>query len=617
VLGPIRTAQARDANDRVIYEVVYSEIIDDLVNAQGASVSKIVTLPYSITDPRDGSTVINSVYPNSLINMRDQVIDVVGETTVNLPLWMTSKQADGRVLGFTTAWVICYAKPDRARQIAYYISEYFGAQLNVIDFAVDRYILDNEMLKNWDATIQNYAPDPVQTTFDRVDTQGFRDLGNMTACTDLAYADVNRRTIQYINALGGLDGATWIAQAGQTPPVGTRIVLRSGSLMVFVNQENYPDYATIADAWSNFSQPFDSTGFDTGGITGEPGSFDFGPVVNGGYTVTCDSTDAATNFIAADSTLAMQVGDTVWFTGNTFGGIDDQTAQGNTEIYEVLLVDNLTVTATTAGINRLTTSSTAGLNEDDEVWFAGTAFGGISITDAQGLPIPYYVVGAPTATQFQISTEPGGSPVALTTDNGIVNAGNFTVGETYVITVVGTTDFTQIGASANTGGVVFTATGPGTGSGSAREQFILFLPRFSVTQDGTTPVPLTTTSGTMLVNYRNIRMSIWQVSITPGITPNVDDIISLTSVTQTVTNDFITSTQGLRYAAGTLLYRPATPQQDLTRINWQPLITATTIISDETTFDLGSVQWIEPIDMYDPTDARDKYLVFPKTNILG
>ena len=87
--------------------------------------------------------------------------------------------------------------------------------------------------------------------------------------------------------------------------------------------------------------------------------------------------------------------------------------------------------------------------------------------------------------------------------------------------------------------------------------------------------------------------------------------------TQTVTNDFVTSSQGQKYAAGTLLYRPATPQQDLTRINWQPLITATTIISDETTFDQGSVQWIEPVDMYDPTDARDKYLVFPKTNILG
>ena len=84
-----------------------------------------------------------------------------------------------------------------------------------------------------------------------------------------------------------------------------------------------------------------------------------------------------------------------------------------------------------------------------------------------------------------------------------------------------------------------------------------------------------------------------------------------------MTNDFVASTQGLRYSGGTLLYRPGTPQQDLTRVNWQPLITATTIISAETTFDFGSVQYIEPVGIYDPTDARDKYLVFPKTNILG
>jgi hypothetical protein len=565
VLGSIRTAQARDANDRVIYEVVYSEIVDDLVNTQGASVSKIVTLPYSITDPADGSTVINSVYPNSLVNMRDQVIDVVGETTVDLPLWMTSKQADGRVLGFTPAWVICYAKPDRARQIAYYISEYFGQQLNVIDFSVDRYVLDNTLLRNWDATQQNWTPEPSLTTFDRVNTTGFRDLGNMGACTDLAFADVNNRTIQYINALGGLDGTTWIAQTDQTAPVGTRIVLRQGALIAFVNQENYPDYSSILNAWSQFVQPFDSVGFDTGDILGETGTFDFGPTVNGGYTVTCNNTDAATDLIASDSTLAMQSGDTVWFTGTTFGGIDDDTAQGNTEIYTVLSVDNLTVTATQAGINRLTVSSTAGLTVGDEVWFAGATLGGLADTDAQGLPIAYYVVDVNTGTQFQISAEPGGSPVAVSTASGSLT---------------------------------------------------MYLPRFSVTQDGVNAVALTTASGTMFVNYRNIRMSIWQVSITAGTVPNVDDVVTLTSVTQTVTNDFITSSQGLRYGAGTLLYRPGTPQQDLTRVNWQPLITATTVISSETIFDGGSIQFVEPIDMYDPTDRFDKYLVFPKANIL-
>jgi hypothetical protein len=48
-----------------------------------------------------------------------------------------------------------------------------------------------------------------------------------------------------------------------------------------------------------------------------------------------------------------------------------------------------------------------------------------------------------------------------------VPAGSFVVGVQYEITVVGTTDFTLIGASANTLTVIFTATGAGSGTGFA------------------------------------------------------------------------------------------------------------------------------------------------------
>lgn len=46
-------------------------------------------------------------------------------------------------------------------------------------------------------------------------------------------------------------------------------------------------------------------------------------------------------------------------------------------------------------------------------------------------------------------------------------AGDFEIGKTYVIYTVGTTDFTLIGASSNTVGVSFVATGVGTGTGKA------------------------------------------------------------------------------------------------------------------------------------------------------
>lgn len=50
-----------------------------------------------------------------------------------------------------------------------------------------------------------------------------------------------------------------------------------------------------------------------------------------------------------------------------------------------------------------------------------------------------------------------------------LTAGYFTIGETYVITNVGTTDFTTIGAISNEEGITFKATGIGTGTGTATQ----------------------------------------------------------------------------------------------------------------------------------------------------
>ncbi len=47
------------------------------------------------------------------------------------------------------------------------------------------------------------------------------------------------------------------------------------------------------------------------------------------------------------------------------------------------------------------------------------------------------------------------------------DAGSFVVGTTYTILYIGTTDFTEIGATSNTVGVSFVATGAGSGTGVA------------------------------------------------------------------------------------------------------------------------------------------------------
>jgi hypothetical protein len=255
VLGQIETAQALDDEGNVLYEVVYSKIVDDLVNAAGESVSKEVNLAYPIVDPQDGSTELRQVFPNSLVNMRDQVIDVVGQISTKLPQWMTSKQTDGRVLGFTPAWVLCYTNPGKSRQIAYYIQTQFGEQLNKIDFKVDRYILQRELSRNWNTVTQDWTPEPNLTTFDRFSTSGNTFIGEVDIATNLAFSDVNNRTLAYINNLGGLDGI---------------ISNINNNTLIFVKQENYngppgSSYATTDAAWQNYLYPYDTVGFSSDG----------------------------------------------------------------------------------------------------------------------------------------------------------------------------------------------------------------------------------------------------------------------------------------------------------------------------------------------------------------
>ena len=161
-LGNIKTARAVDpTTGAIVYEVVYSEVVDNLVNNAGESVGKLVNTPFVI--PVDTQIV----YPNALVDMRNQVIDVVGQESNVLPLWMLSKQSNGQVLGFTPAWVIAYTNPRQSGQVAYNIKTYFGNRLDLVDFEVDRYELDNLLTKNWDRAGQHWVPQPpTLTTFD-------------------------------------------------------------------------------------------------------------------------------------------------------------------------------------------------------------------------------------------------------------------------------------------------------------------------------------------------------------------------------------------------------------------------------------------------------------------
>ena len=252
ILGDLKVAQATDANGNVVYEVVYSDIIDSGVNDAGESPPQSVPVPYPFFD-QDGSTYITEVYPNSLIEMRNQVIDVVGQYADVLPRWMTSKQANGRVLGFTKAWVLAYCLPGKGEQLAYNINNYWNNKLNNIDFDVDRYVLERQYSKWWeawaDSTEDGRWRTAEATTFDLVDKpSNLVDLGTVDFATNLAFIDVNNQTLQHIQNLGGIDGIN-----------GS---LLNNKTLIFVKQENFPNY-TNAQAFADYPITYDMAGRTT------------------------------------------------------------------------------------------------------------------------------------------------------------------------------------------------------------------------------------------------------------------------------------------------------------------------------------------------------------------
>ena len=551
VLGQIETAQAVDAAGNVIYEVVYSKIIDNLVNAAGESVSKIVNLPYAITDPGDGSTQLIQVYPNSLINMRDQVIDVVGQISTKLPLWMTSKQTNGRVLGFTPSWVICYTQPGRSAQIAYYISEYFSQQLNSVDFKVDRYVLDRVLSKNWDTETQQWTPPGNLTTFDFFNTTGYNDIGQVGCATNLAYVDINFKTEAEINTLGGIDGETWVDDGG-SPPAGTKVVLQTGTKIIFVQQENFANY-TPDEAFQEYSVQYDSGRFDQDTpYTLE--TFDSSSTIPGGYTVECTATSAATDRITCTSTADMTVGDIIWFTGDTLGGV--VAFSSNNQVYCVYDIANAT---------QFTIAS-----------IAASVKGAISGTTL--------TVNALLTGQLDVGSVIIGSGIAANTTITALGTGTGGAG-TYTVSVSQSVSLTTITATVTDSSPV------------------------------EPPLPLLNDSGAMTAVWGNMRMDIYEVTIVPAASAQDLPTVQLSPYQQVAPNSFVTVTQG-EYYGTSQVFRPTSAASGLTLVNWQPLITSITVIGNETTFDEGSMQFIAPVDMYTTSDALDKYLVFPKTNIL-
>lgn len=136
--GDVKVAVAKDQTGKIIYELVYVDIIDELVNLQGQSVNPVIYSDNKI------------YYPSSISNMRRGLRSIVLENNtyigINLdttPKFMTTPQAGYyNSTDYITVVPICYALPQQGNRILSRI-KLSGFDFKMLDFEIDRLIVQN------------------------------------------------------------------------------------------------------------------------------------------------------------------------------------------------------------------------------------------------------------------------------------------------------------------------------------------------------------------------------------------------------------------------------------------------------------------------------------------
>jgi len=145
-------------------------------------------------------------------------------------------------------------------------------------------------------------------------------------------------------------------------------------------------------------------------------------------------------------------------------------------IFQYEITASTTATSTASGGGTVTVKYEYPIGNDTYTVNTGWGAGSWSPTDTVGLNVnPFSATGGSTTVT-----------VTQTAHGYLKTAGAFTVGAQYKIVSVGTTSFTSIGASANTVGTVFTATGVGSGTGTASIAWVAFTGVTNLTATPTT-----------------------------------------------------------------------------------------------------------------------------------
>jgi hypothetical protein len=191
--GDIKIAKARnEGSNKVIYEVVYVEMIDSmdfvdrhlpLVSDTNPPGSKNISADMSnyiwnsegqdlyigkkepyLPRPFENITIDRTNifssdpnqkkrYPNTIYNWRQRIRmhkDLNGVTLLTeqnfLPLWMRSFQDNRQELGFVLALPLCFCKPDMAYNVVLNLKNYIQTNqfdFKNLDYTIDRYIIDS------------------------------------------------------------------------------------------------------------------------------------------------------------------------------------------------------------------------------------------------------------------------------------------------------------------------------------------------------------------------------------------------------------------------------------------------------------------------------------------
>ena len=257
-LGNIKTAVARDSNFNIKYEVVYLEVTDDNTNSFGESPANIqfpsIATPYYDAE----GNAYTVAYPNSFGNMKDVTVAALGYANKGaLPDWMTSRQANGFILGFTRAVVLAYTIPGASSLIAYRYKQQ-NVNMNDIDFTVDRYQIDKNYTSNYDIAAGAFITSR-ETTFDRYPglSSVFTSIGAVDYAVTMTYESLNNRATSSIISLGGIDGIKHF---------------KDGETLVFAQQEFKQDQNDLADynqGWNNVATVWggDSWDYDNSTVT--------------------------------------------------------------------------------------------------------------------------------------------------------------------------------------------------------------------------------------------------------------------------------------------------------------------------------------------------------------